>query len=178
MLFLPSSMSELSLRIPHFAYPDPPFLSRRYFTSRPDLLSRVGGGAAGTQILAPEPTSAGVGAGSAAANAITGAAQRAVMADPVAASRLLAAGINRASSSPGGNHTSNRAPAINVGHVAAAAQAFSSAAPPPPKSTSPPAAAGRLVPQKVSPFFSFAFVVVPCFFPPSCSLYAEWGVGV
>ncbi|KAF8485230.1 SH3-domain-containing protein [Russula ochroleuca] len=114
-----------------------------YFTTRPDLLSRVGG--AGT------PGAAGA--------AITAAAQRAVTANPAAASRLLAAGINRANNSSSGSTTAagsnngHTPPAVNVGRVAAAAHAFSAVAPPPSKAASPPMAhkapdVNKLVPQK------------------------------
>jgi hypothetical protein len=81
-------------------------LSCRYFTSRPDLLSRVGG--AGTGTAANEPPSA-----HASGTAMTAAAQRAITANPAAASRLLAAGLNHANNGSGKN---------NNGHMAAAAQ--------------------------------------------------------
>lgn len=71
-------------------------LSCRYFTSRPDLLSRIGGDAG----AASEPTSG---------SAITAAAQRAITKNPAAASRFLAAGINHASSSNGASTGNNAA---------------------------------------------------------------------
>jgi hypothetical protein len=123
----------------------------RYFTSRPDLLSRVGG----AQLAPQEPATEGAGAAGA---AITAAAQRAITTNPAAASRLLSAGINRASSSASGSGNSfpgagnnDQAPALNVGHVAAAAQAFA----PPKSASSPPMAqkgadTNKRVSQKVS----------------------------
>ncbi|KAF8490968.1 SH3-domain-containing protein [Russula emetica] len=123
-----------------------------YFTSRPDLLSRIGG--AGTaQLASPEPISPYAPG----AAAITTAAHRAITKNPAAASRLLTAGINHASGSPGGSGNSTtaagnngHAQALNIGRIATAAQAFS---PPPKSSSSPPVAqkgpdANKLVPQK------------------------------
>ena len=158
MLFLPSSMSELPRiqrrlsdshclgcnRLPRS------FFFCRYFTSRPDLLSRVGGAG-----VPEEPPSATNTAGTA---AIASAAQRAMTKNPAATSRLIAAGINHANGGPSrsGNSAAKLASAANVGRVAAAAQVFStSSASPPPKATSPPVApradSSRLIPQKVSP---------------------------
>ncbi|KAH9037621.1 SH3-domain-containing protein [Lactarius pseudohatsudake] len=136
-----------------------------YFTSRPDLLARVGGAGEGAEMQIP--------AAPAAAAAFT-AAQRA-LANP-ATSRALTAGIQRAGSAVSGNVSStgspppivpsrsassaatdnDPAPSINFGRVAAAAQAFSAAAgptPPPPRAANPPAhrqaeSSSGLVPQK------------------------------
>ncbi|KAI0301955.1 hypothetical protein B0F90DRAFT_270239 [Multifurca ochricompacta] len=106
-----------------------------YFASRPDLLSRT----------TSDTTSA----------AAAAAVQRALT-NP-AASRVLAAGFQRATSAASGtgnpgppsmasnavenDHVPPSAPAVGVGRVAAAAQAFSasvSSAPPPPKPANPP----------------------------------------
>ncbi|KAH9978242.1 hypothetical protein BGW80DRAFT_1456320 [Lactifluus volemus] len=131
-----------------------------YFASRPDLLSRVGGGQSPATSIEGVPQAA----------VIATAAQRA-LANP-AASRALATGFQRASNSLSGNDngpsattTSNpsnadhAAPAVNVGRVAAAAQAFSAAASPTPllpRQAKPPVPApahkrtdsSGLVPQK------------------------------
>lgn len=146
----------------------------RYFTSRPDLLSRVGG--ADTETQSPPGSVPIPGA------AIT-AAQRA-LANP-ATSRVLAAGLQRtASSNTGGSsghpstaavataasslsslslssahnapvdNANDRAPTVNVGRVAAAAHAFSSTAPAPASAAHKRAdSSGGLVPQKVSSGF-------------------------
>jgi hypothetical protein len=111
MLFLPSSTSESSLydaldvqrpiALSHTASVARP----RYFTSRPDLLSRVGGSSPGQEYQETQPT-----APSAVAlpPAVSAAAQRA-LANPTA-SRMLTTGIQRAATTGGGVH----------GHAAAA----------------------------------------------------------
>ncbi len=133
-----------------------PRCSHRYFTSRPDLLARVG--SAGGPFEGAE-TQSSIPAAPAAAAAFT-AAQRA-LANP-ATSRAFATGIQRAGSAVSGHASStgspppvapsrsasstavdnDPAPPINFGRVAAAAQAFSAAAgptPPPPRTANPPA---------------------------------------
>ena len=140
-----------------------PSFSYRYFTSRPELLSRVGGAGvskrSGVDTQAEPPPAA-------AAAAITAAAQRAMIANPTATSRLIATGINRANNSansrsgnPSAASNSDLVTPANVGRVAAAAQALSTtSASPPPKSASPPVApradSSRLLQQKVSPQLS------------------------
>ncbi|KAH9995187.1 hypothetical protein BJV74DRAFT_338578 [Russula compacta] len=146
-----------------------------YFTSRPDLLSRVGG-AAGNSERADTETQSTPGSVPIPGAAIT-AAQRA-LANP-ATSRVLAAGLQRAASSNtgGSGHPStasvaaaataasslsssahnapvenanDRAPTVNVGRVAAAAQAFSSTSPAPASAAHKRAdsSSGGLAPQK------------------------------
>ncbi|KAH8999557.1 SH3-domain-containing protein [Lactarius akahatsu] len=136
-----------------------------YFTSRPDLLARVGGAGEGAEMQSSIP------AAPAAAAAFT-TAQRA-LANP-ATSRALTAGIQRAGSAVSASSTgspppivpsrsassaatdNDPAPSINFGRVAAAAQAFSAVAgptPPPPRAANPPAhrqaeSSSGLVPQK------------------------------
>ena len=122
--------------------------------------------------MVPPSASTIAGAG-AAGTAITAAAQRAVMANPAAASRMLATGINRVNNNSGSvaaasSNNGHAPPALNVGRVAAAAHAFSAVAPPPTKAAGPPVAPQRgadvnkLVPQKVSEpqlFVVLAFIV-------------------
>jgi len=112
-----------------------------YFTSRPDLLSRIGGH--GAQLASPKPTLA-----QEPGAAIGAAAQRAIVNNPAAAKRLLVAGMNHANG-PGNSTSAAGSNGLNAGHVAAAAKAFSAQ----PKPSSPPVAqrgqdANRLVPQK------------------------------
>ena len=149
--------------------PDAPRCAHRYFTSRPDLLTRGGL----TSASEGAETQSSIPAAPAAAAAFT-AAQRA-LANP-ATSRAFAAGIQRAGNAVSGNTSStaspppvppsrsassaavdnDSAPAISYGRVAAAAQAFSAAAPtpPPPRAANPPThkhtdSSTGLIPQKV-----------------------------
>jgi hypothetical protein len=110
----------------------------RYFASRPDLLTRMGateGPATTTERVETQSTLPTA--------AIATAAQHA-LANPTA-TRALAGGLLRAGNSMSGNATSNApnadhaSPAVSVGRVAAAAQAFSAVAPSPPKHAPAPA---------------------------------------
>lgn len=102
------------------------FVARsRYFTSRPDLLSRVSGAAGQeypeTQSTAPSPSLLPPGASAA---ALTTAAQR-TLANP-AASRMLAAGIQRAATTGTGHGRAGGG--LGHGHTAAAVAPLAMAA--------------------------------------------------
>ncbi|KAN0140158.1 SH3 domain containing protein [Lactarius tabidus] len=140
-----------------------------YFTSRPDLLARVGGTSdSAADIQSPIPAAAAFTAAQRAlANPATQQAAQRALANP-ATSRALAAGFQRAGNAALASSTTSpppappsrsssstavdsdaAAPAINFGRVAAAAQAFSG----PPRAANPPThkqteSAGGLVPQK------------------------------